>query len=122
MKQLLRSCMSTVGDSFSVPTTSSVAALPPRIMSAATPSAYPKPAQPAEISKPSTPVAPNADATIGALAGVWTKWVLVATITPSRSVPLSEALDSARRAASIAIDVADSSSAANRRDLIPVRV
>ena len=39
MKQLLRSCMSTVGDSFSEPTTSILAAAPPRIMSAATPSA-----------------------------------------------------------------------------------
>ncbi len=39
MKQLLRSCMSTVGDSFSEPITSTLAAVPPRTMSAATPSA-----------------------------------------------------------------------------------
>lgn len=39
MKQLLRSSMSTVGDSFSEPITSILATLPPRIMSAATPTA-----------------------------------------------------------------------------------
>lgn len=39
MKQLLRSVMSTVGDSFSDPSTSTLPAVPPRTMSAATPSA-----------------------------------------------------------------------------------
>ena len=86
MKQLLRSSMSTVGDSFSEPMTSILATLPPRIMSAATPTAYPKPAHPAEMSNAGTPVAPSAEATAGALAGVCRKWVLVATMTPSMSV------------------------------------
>ena len=121
MKQLPRSRMSMVGDSFSVPTTSILAAAPPRIMSAAAPSAYPNPAHPAEMSNPRTPLAPSADATIGAAGGVCRKWVLVVTITPSISAASSAAIDNARRQASVAMDAADSSSAANRRDLIPVR-
>ncbi len=121
MKQLLRSVMSTVGDSFSVPITSIVAALPPRIMSAAMPSACPKPEQPAEMSNAGTFWQPNAAATIGAQAGVCRKCVLVATITPSMSDPVSAALAIASRLASMAIEAADSSGAANRRVLIPVR-
>src|SRR3981081_34793 len=89
MKQLLRSSMSIVGDSFSEPMTSILATLPLRIMSAATPTAYPKPAHPAEISNAGTPVAPNPEATAGALAGVCKNCVLVATITPSMSVAVT---------------------------------
>ncbi|SGO63413.1 Uncharacterised protein [Mycobacterium tuberculosis] len=114
--------MSIVGDSFSVPTTSIVAAPPPRIMSAAAPSAYPNPAHPAERSNPSMPLAPSDAATIGAAGGVCRKWVLVVTITPSMSAADRPAFDSARRQASVAMEAADSSSAANRRVLMPVRV
>ncbi|SHU19832.1 Uncharacterised protein [Mycobacteroides abscessus subsp. abscessus] len=70
MKQLPRSVISSAGESFSEPITSTLLALPPRIMSPATPTAYPNPAQPADRSKAGTPWAPSAVATAGAEAGV----------------------------------------------------
>ncbi len=47
--------------------------------------------------------------------------MLVATITQSMSAAVSEALPIASCPAAVAIDAADSSRAANRRVLMPVR-
>lgn len=89
-------------------------------MSAATPSAYPNPAQPAEMSKAGTPVAPNAAATAGRTPGLQE----VGAGGHDDAVDVGgprEALAIASRPASVAIEAADSSRAANRRVLIPVR-
>lgn len=66
-------------------------------------------------------MAPSAAATAGPHAGVCRKWVLVATTTQSMSDASRPALAIASRPASVAIEAVDSSRAANRRVLMPVR-
>ena len=79
------------------------------------------PEQAAEMSKAAAPSVPSSCATAVATAGVWSRWLTVATTTQSIWPASSPDRSIAIREASTDIICTDSSGPAQRRVLIPER-
>jgi len=81
-----------------------------------------KPAQAAEMSKAAACSVPSSWAIVVAIAGVWARWLTVATMTQSIWRASTPASASASRAAATDITWTVSSGVAQRRCLMPERV
>ncbi len=121
MNAVPRSWGSVRSESRSTPITRTYLALPPRIMSEASATACEKPAQAALMSKATGRWSPSSWATAVATAGSWSRWEIVATITPSTWALSIPAFSMAMREAATDIICTVSSGSANRRLLMPER-
>ena len=96
-------------------------ALPARTKSEAIATPWQKPAQAAEMSNAAALSVPSSWAIAVATAGVWSRWLTVATTTQSISLASTPARSSALRAAATDIICTDSSGPAQRRLRMPDR-
>ncbi len=121
MNAVPRSVGSVMSESRSTPTTSTCLALPARTKSLARATPWQKPAHAAEMSNAAAWLVPSSWATRVATAGVWSRWLIVATTTQSICSASMPACSRAARDAATDIICTVSCGSAKRRSLMPER-